>query len=69
MLCLIHFVLHDLGRTDLPDSRRVFDLGATHRQIMNHLVVDLCRLFRLRTDLPTSLLYNVLQLGLDVKSV
>jgi hypothetical protein len=36
MLCPFHFVLHDSGRTDLPDSRRVFDLGATHRQIMNH---------------------------------
>ena len=53
MLCPFHFVLHDSGHTDLPDSRRVFDLGATHRQIMNHLVVDLCRLFKLRTNLLT----------------
>jgi hypothetical protein len=36
-------------RVDLPDSRRVFDLGATHRQIMDHQLVIPHGLFRVRT--------------------
>ena len=35
-ILLIAFVLQLSGMGDLPDSRRVFDLGATHRQIMDH---------------------------------
>lgn len=31
-----HLRLPVLGRVDLPDSRRVFDRGATPRQIMGH---------------------------------
>jgi len=38
-LCPFHFVSHDSERADLPDSRRVFDLDATHRQIMDRQAV------------------------------
>ena len=36
-ILLIAFVLQLSDMGDLPDSRRVFDLGATRRQIMDHL--------------------------------
>ena len=43
---------------DLPDSRRVFDLGATHRQILDHPVVNPYGLFRVRTiRVSVALLY------------
>jgi hypothetical protein len=39
-LCSSHFVKHDSKRVDLPDSRRVFDLDATHRQIVDRQAVE-----------------------------
>ena len=41
-LCPFHFVSHDSERVDLPDSRRVFDLDATHRQIVDRQAVGPC---------------------------
>ena len=49
-ILLIAFVLQLSGMGDLPDSRRVFDLGATHRQIMDHQLVIPSGLFRVRTS-------------------
>lgn len=49
-ILLIAFVLQLSDMGDLPDSRRVFDLGATHRQIMDRQAVIPYGLFRVRTS-------------------